>query len=157
MQQGLHFRINEAVGDRFLETVIDQQSFHAFQRQIGFAVLGHDQIGTDRHVRNIVVAINARDFFNQVFFDFHIETPARRHRQPVIALLCHLTTQTAQNIAHLLAWYHMTNQTIQFFTAQRNSGALRQFAFGGNINNRACLAAADINQQAGSALHRLVL
>ncbi|MNH34927.1 hypothetical protein D3C79_955650 [compost metagenome] len=120
-------------------------------------MLGHDQIGTYRHVGNIVVAINACDFFHQIFFDFHIETPARRHRQPVITLLGHLATQTAQNIAYLLAWYYVANQTIQFFTAQCNSGTLRQFAFGGNIDNRACLAAADINQQTGSALHRFVL
>ncbi|MNG98729.1 hypothetical protein D3C79_578790 [compost metagenome] len=137
--------------------MIDQHGLHAFQRQIGFAMLGHDQIGTYRNVRNIVVAINARDFFHQVFFDFHIETPARRHRQPVIALLGHLATQTTQNIAHLLARHYVANQTIQLFTAQRNGGALRQFAFGGDINNRAGVAAANINQQAGSALHGFVL
>ncbi|MNI94148.1 hypothetical protein D3C73_1522000 [compost metagenome] len=96
--------------------MIDQHGLHALQGQIRFAMLGHDQVSADRHVRNVVVAVNTRHFFHQVFFDFHIETPARRNRQPVIALLGHLATQTTQNVTDLLAWHHMANQAIELFT-----------------------------------------
>ncbi|MNH05598.1 hypothetical protein D3C79_649400 [compost metagenome] len=157
VQQGLNLRIDEAVSDRFLEAVIDQHGFHTLERQIRFAMLGHDQVSTYRHVRNIVVAVNACDFFYQVLFDFHIETPARRDRQPVVALLGHLATQTTQNIAHLLARYHVADQTVQLFATQGDGGTLRQFGFSCHIDDRASLTATDINQQAGRTLHRFVL
>ena len=157
MQQRLHFRIDEAIGDRFLITVIDQHGLHALERQVGFAMLSHHQIGAHRHIRDVVVAVNARHFFHQVLFDLHIETPARRHCLPVVALFGHLATQAAQNVANLLARHHVADQAIQLLAAQRDGSAFRQFVFIGHVNNRAGLAAADVQQQARSAFHRFVL
>ncbi|MNH14591.1 hypothetical protein D3C79_741860 [compost metagenome] len=125
VQQRLHFRVNKTVSNCFLIAMIDQHGLHALQGQIGLTVFCHHQIGAHWHIRDVVVAIDTGHFFYQILFDFHIETPAWRHRQPVVALFGNLATQATQNIAHLLAWHYVANQTVQLFTTQCNGGTLR--------------------------------
>ena len=157
MNQLLYFRINEAIGNDFLITFVVKHGFHALERQIRFTVSAHNQTRLDRFVRNIVVAVHACDFFNQIFFNFHIETPARRNGFPLAFAFRHLTAQATQNVAHLLISNVMADQTIQFATAQGNGRALRQCRFICDIDNRTGFTAADVNQQTGRTLHRFVL
>ena len=120
-------------------------------------MLTHDQTCLNWRIRDIVITIYAGNFFDQIFFDFHIETPARRYRFPLILTFRDVTTQTTQNIAHLVISNMVSDQTIQFAAAKRNGRAFWQRRFVGHINNWTGFTAADINQQTGSALHRFVL
>ena len=153
----LYFRVNEAIGDHFLIAFVVQHSFHALKRQIGLFVAPHHKACLYRLIRDAVIAINTRDFFHQVFFDFHIETPGRRNGQPLVLTHGDFTTQTRQNISNQIVSNVMTNQTIKLATAQRNRGALRQACFIGNINNWARFTTAQLKQQTGCTFHRLVL
>ena len=153
----LYFRVNKAVGNHFLIAFVVEQRFHALKRQIRFAVAAHDQARLHRFVRNIVIAIDAGNLFDQVFFDLHVETPARRHGMPLILAFGNFTAQTTQNVANLLIFNVMANQTIQFAAAQTDGRRLRQSRFIGHVNNRTRFTAANIHQQAGCALHCLIL
>ena len=153
----LYFRINEAVGNHFLIAFVVEQRFHALKRQIRFAVGAHDQARLHRFVRNIVITIDAGDFFDQVLFDGNIETPARRDGLPLVLAFGDVTAQTTQNIANLRILNVVTNQTIQLAAAKLDGRRLRQGRFVGDVNDRASFAAANIHQQAGRTLHRLIL
>ncbi len=157
MDQLLQFRIHEAVGDHLLVAFVDEHGLHALHRQIRFAVAAHDQTRLHRLIRNAVVAVDTRHLFDQVLFDLHIETPARRNRLPLILAFGHLTAQTAENVAYLLVGNMVANQAIQFAAAQGDGCALRQRCFVGHIDNRTGFTAADIQQQARCTLHRFIL
>ena len=101
MDHLLHFRINEAVGDHFLIAFVVEQRFHALERQVSFTVSTHNQACLYRLIRDVVVAVNTRDFFNQIFFnllaDYFSQTGISIHhvdcqhilRHPIFnALLC---------------------------------------------------------------------
>ena len=153
----LYFRINEAVGNHFLIAFVVEQRFHALKRQIRFAVGAHDQARLHRFVRNIVITIDAGDFFDQILFDGNIETPARRDGLPLVLAFGDVTAQTTKNIANLRILNVVTNQTIQLAAAKLDGRRLRQGRFVGDVNDRASFAAANIHQQAGRTLHRLIL
>ena len=153
----LYFRIDKAIGNHFLVAFVIKQRFHALKRQIRFAVGAHNQARLYRFIRNIVIAIDAGNLFDQVFFDLHVETPARRHGMPLILSFGNFTAQTTQNVANLRIFNVMANQTIQFAAAQTDGRRLRQSRFIGNVNNRARFTAANIHQQAGSTLYCLIL
>ena len=157
VDQLLQFRIHEAVGDHFLIAFVIQHGFHTLQGQIGFAMGAHHQAGLYRLVRDVVVAVNTSHFFHQVFFDFHIETPAWCNGLPLVLAFGNLTAQTAQDIAHLRIRNVMANQTIQLATTQRDGRTLRQRRLIGHINHWTCFTAADIDQQASGTFHRFVL
>ena len=157
VNQLLNFRVHEAVGDHFLIAFIVQHGFHTLKRQIGFFMAAHHQTCLYRLVRDAVIAINARHFFHQVFFDFHIETPGWRNRLPLVVTDSHFTAQARQNIGHLLIGNVMTNQAIQLATTQRNRRTLRQRSFMGHIDDWARFTAAQFNQQRGSTLDCFVL
>ena len=117
----------------------------------------HDKTRLNWRIRDIVITVYTGDFFDQVFFDLHIETPARRYRFPLILPFRDITTQTAQNIAHLLICNMVSDQTIQFATAQRNGCAFWQRGFVRRVNDWTRFAAADIDQQARSTFHGFML
>ncbi len=157
MDQLLHFRVNETVGDHFLVTFVVEHGFHTLQRQIRFTMGTHHQPSLHRLIRDVVVAVDTGNFFHQIFFDLHIETPARRNGCPLVLAFGDVTAQTAQNVAHLRIGNVMANQAVQLATTQGDGRRLRQMRLAGDINDRASFAAANINQQAGRALHRFVL
>ncbi len=157
VDQLLHFRVNEAVGDHFLVTFVVQHGFHTLQREVGFTVGAHHQASLHRLIRNVVVAVNAGHLFHQIFFDLHIETPAWRNGCPLVLAFGYFTAQTTQNVAHLRIGNVVANQAIQFAAAQGDGRRLRQMRLAGHVNNRTGFATADVDQQAGSALHRFVL
>ena len=157
MQQRLDFRIDEAVGNYFLVAFVIQHGFYTFQRQIRFTMRTHDKTRLNRRVRDIVITVYTGDFFDQVFFNFHIETPARRDRFPLILPFRHVTTQTTQNVAHLLIRNMVSDQTIQFATTKRNGCAFWQRVFVRHVNDWTRFAAADIDQQARCTFHGLML
>ena len=123
VDQLLDFRVDEAVGDHFLIAFVVQQRFHALQRQVRFAVGSHDQTRLHRLVRNVVVAVNASHFFNQIFFDLHVETPARRNRLPFALANRHFAAEALQNVGDLRVSDMVANQAIQLAATQRNGGA----------------------------------
>ena len=157
MNQLLNLRVHEAVGDHFLIAFIVQHGFHTLERQIGFFMAAHYQTGLYRLVRDAVIAINARHFFDQVFFDFHVETPAWRNRLPLVVTDRNFTAQASQNIGHLIISNVMTNQAIQLAAAQCDGRTLRQRGFMSHIDDWTRFAAAQFDQQRGSALDCFVL
>ena len=157
VDQLLDFRVDEAVGDHFLIAFVIQQRFHALQRQIGFTVGTHDQTRLHRLIRNVVVAINASHFLDQILFDLHVETPARRHRLPFAFAHRHFAAEALQNVGDLRVVDMVANQAIQFATTQSDGGAFWQSLFVGHVDHRAGFAAAEVDQQTRGALQRFIL
>ena len=157
VNQLLHFRIDEAISNHFLVAFVIQHRFYALERQVSFFMAAHYQTGLHRLVRDVVIAKQTRNFFYQVFFNFHVETPARRNGLPLVVTDGHFTAQTLENIGHHVIGNVMTNQAIQLAATQGDGRTFRQRRFVGNIDNRASFTAADIHQQAGGALQGFVL
>ena len=116
MDHLLHFRVNEAVGDHFLIAFVVEQRFYALERQVSFTVSPHNQACLYRLIRDVVVAVNTRDFFDQIFFNLHVETPARRNCLPLVFAFGHFAAETTQNVCYLLIRNMMADQAIQFAT-----------------------------------------
>ena len=117
----------------------------------------HHQTSLYRLVRDAVITVNTRDFFDQIFFNFHVETPGRCHGLPFVVAHGHFAAQTGQDVSHQLISNMMTNQAIQLAAAQRDGCTLRQRGFARHIDNWTRFTAADVEKQAGSTFNRFVL
>ena len=157
VQQLLNFRVDEAVGDHFLVAFIVKQRFYALEREVSFFMLTHDKASLHRLVGNAVIAVDAGNLFHQVFFNLHIEAPARGNGLPLVLSLGDFAAEAAQNVAHLSVGNVVADQAIELAAAQGDSRTLRQRRIIGDVDNRAGFTAADIDQQASRALHGLIL
>ena len=157
VDQLLDFRVNKAVGDHFLIAFVVQQRFYALQRQVGFTMGTHDQTRLYWRIRNVVVAINASHFFDQIFFDLHVETPARGDCLPFTLTYRHFAAEALQNVGDLRVIDMVANQAIQFATTQGNGGAFWQGLFVCHVDHRAGFTAAEVDQQTRGTLQRFIL
>lgn len=89
--------IDEAIGDRFLETAVNQQVAHALQGHLPFCLLHHRQRGGGFQVRDVVVAVDASHFLDEVFLDGDIETPGGCQRSPTVSIHSHLHAEASQD------------------------------------------------------------
>ncbi|MNV09558.1 hypothetical protein D3C71_1000550 [compost metagenome] len=148
------FRIDEAVGDRFLITTGDQQAAQFRQVATGFSLGLRRQTRLRVTNRQAVVAVEASQFFDQVDFQTDIEAMAWHFYAP-------LTCPVGSN-----GQAQSTEQTLYFsrihFHAQHLGDALsaqsdrrdrRQVLFADGFDDRAGFASGDFQQQASGALH----
>lgn len=153
----LYFRINEVVGDYFLIVFVVEQRFYAFERQVSFTVSIYNQVCLYRFIRDVVVVVNTRDFFNQIFFNFYIETLVRRNCLLFVFVFGYFVVETTQNVSYLFIRNMMVDQAIQFVTTQSDGCTFRQRCFVGDINYRVSFIIVDVDQQTGRTFYRFVL
>ena len=157
VNQLLNFRINEAIGNNFLIAFIVKHGFHTLQRQVSFFMAAHHQTCLYRLVRDAVIAVNAGDFFDQIFFNFHVEAPGWRNGLPFIVTHGHFAAQSGQNVSHQLISNMMANQAIQLAAAKRDGRTLWQRCFIRYIDDWAGFTTADIEKQGCCTFDSFVL
>ncbi len=153
-EQGEQLRVNEAVGDRFLIAARHQQAAQGWQLGAGFGFRLRGQTRLRVTYRQTVVAVQATNLFDQINFKTDVETVTRHSDLPFAALPCnYLQTQARKQTLDFASVQLQTEHLADALGAQGNRGSSRQISLANHFNNRAGLAANDVDQQTGCPLH----
>ncbi len=153
-EQFEQFRINEAVGDGFLVAAGNQQAAQGRQVTAGFRLALGGQAGLRVANRQVVVAVQAGQLFDQVHFQADVEAVAWDVDGPLPFFS--FGSGQLKGVQQLLdlGWAHFHAEHLgDAFGAQGDRGHLRQVLFADGFDNRAGFAADDVQQQLGGALH----
>ena len=114
------------------------------------------QAGLGEADRQLVVAIEARQLFDQVHLDADVETVAGHTHLPATGFQAgHGQTQAAEQTLDLGIVQGQTQDALDALGAQQDRLDLRQVLGTDRLDHRARLTADDVQQQAGCTLHGL--
>ena len=105
--------------------------------------------------RDVVVAVDAGDLFDQVFLDLHVEAVGRRRDDEVVAVAADLQVEALEHARHRVGAEVDAEHPAHAAGAQADRGAGRQLVGRDGLDHRAGFAAADVEDQARGALHGL--
>ncbi len=148
------FRVDEAVGDRFLIAAGNQQAAQLRQIALGFGLGLGSQAGLRIADRQTVVAVQTRQLFDQVDFKADVETMTWHFDTPLpIGFSSHSQAKTCQQAFDFGVFDHQTEHLLDAARAQRNRGDRRQMLLADHFNHGAGFATGDFQQQASGPLH----
>ena len=155
---GLQLRGHEAVGDGFHIAPVAQGVAQAAQRQLFFrsGVAGG---GAGGHAAGqILVAVHAGQFLDQVFLDRHVEAPAGGAHRPLAgAGFGDRHAQALENVDDVSLVQGRAQQAGHALGAQLDGGGFGQLVLGQGFVQRAGFAAGDLQDQRGGALQGALL
>ena len=152
---GQQVTVHEGVVDRFQVVAAGEL---AAQHGVGDAALrrrGQADLAGGRGGGNRVVAVDAGDLFDQVFFDGDVEAARRRHDRPAFGRGGHLHAQRAQDALDLGVGHGDAQHARQARAAQGHGLRLRQVFGQRGFGDGAGAAAHHLQHQRGGALERV--
>ena len=152
-------RLHEGVSNRFQVAAIDQG---IAQAALVDGLLGNGLAGggTGRHpAGQLLIAVDARQFLDQVGFDGHVEAPAGGQHHPFLATFLggHFHAQAAEDVFHLFGGQTHAEQAFDAVCTQGDFCLARQVCFIHGFADRTRLAAGDLQDQGGGPFDGLVL
>jgi hypothetical protein len=112
-------------------------------------------IGPAGRGRDVVVAVDAGDLFDQVFLDLHVEAVGRRRDDEVVAIAADLQLEALEHAGHRVGAEVDAEHAAHAAGAQADRRAGGQLVGGDGLDHRAGFAAADVEDQARGALDGL--
>ena len=109
-KQRIHFGINKAVGYGFLIALINQACAQAIYRHTGLSAGCQLQRHTASDIRDLIVAIQAYYFFDEIFFNTDIKAGTRWRNLPTIFNRFNLHAKRGKHPQHIGIWHANTQQ-----------------------------------------------
>ncbi len=149
----LNLWINKAVSNGFLITTSHHLATQIAHWQTIFRQTRQRRCGGRNAYRQVFIAVNTGQLFNQIRLNGHIKTVAWRNHIPAVFGRSYLHTQTGQNVFNFAVFQLNAKNQLCTGTTQMNLSLLWQVFFCRYFHHRARLAAADIQNQRGGTFH----
>ena len=137
---------DEAVVDHFLVVLCGGQAAQGVVAATDFGLREHLGARHGRHGGNVLEAVDARDFLDQVFLDLDVEAERRRRDDEVVAFNGVFQAQAAEDAADVGLRHRHAQHAMAARQAHAHGFALGQVD--DLVVQRTGLAAADVDDQA---------